>query len=266
MSNTENTTLKLKLFSSWSYIADDSSEIKELLSDRSSLVPGGEYTCLWRTSNKYVLKLPLGEGRELVYKAPLRLKGIHKYLFRPGPYGKEAFNFDRLSRLGLPMVKLIAAGEDRCCFVLKGGFLVTEFASGFSDGRDFVAGGVRDNDKHFLDEFICRNFAFLAQMHASGIIHRGFTPGNLLYRKRTEPDSDGHLLDLLWIDVASCQKPLAGFGLRRGIARDIALFFHYFNFTGEEKLRYIAVYCANDPEKRFTPEKLLDLVEKNPVR
>lgn len=266
MDHTNNTALKLKLFSSWSYIADNSSEIKELLADRSSFVPGGKYPCLWKTRNKYVLKLTLADGKEVVYKAPLRQKGVHKYLFRPGPYGMEAFNFDRLTKAGLPMVKLVAAGEKRCCFVLKDGFVMTEYASGFSNGRDFIAGADFENEKELINEFVCRNFVFLAKMHALGIIHRGFTPANLLYRKRSEPDADNNLLDLLWIDVASCQKPFAGIGLHRGIARDLALFFHYFDFSREEKLRYIRVYCSSDPKSRFTPETLLRLVEKNPVR
>ena len=266
MDNVKNTALKLKLFSSWSYVAVNNSEINELLSDRSNLVPGGKHPCLWKTRNKYVLKLTLADGKEVVYKAPLCQKGIHKYLFRPGPYGMEAFNFDRLAKAGLPMVKLIASGEKRCCFVLKDGFVMTEYASGFSNGRDFIDGEALENEKELINEFVCRNFVFLAKMHALGIIHRGFTPANLLYRKRTVTASDNNLLDLLWIDVASCQKPFAGIGLHRGIARDIALFFHYFNFSRDEKLRYIRVYCSSDPKRRFSPEKLLELVDKNPVR
>ena len=258
--------LKLKLFSSWSYFNADHPEIKELLAQKNDLVPGGKYPVLWHTRHKFVLKLTLADGREVVYKAPERIKGVHKYLFRPGPYGMEALNFSRLISMGLPMVKLVASGEERHCFVLKSGFVVTEFASGFSDGRDFLPGAVRENEKNLVDEFVGRNFAYLAKMHASGVIHRGFTPANLLYRLRSEPDGENNLLDILWIDVASCKKLFAGIGLRRGIARDIALFFHYFNFSREEKLRYIGIYCANDPEKRFTAESLAELVEKNPVR
>ena len=266
MCSTKKNRLKLKLFSSWSYFDSGYPELKTLTERKSDLVPDGKYPTLWHTRNKFVLKLTLSDGKELVYKAPERIKGVHKYLFRPGPYGMEALNFSRMLSLGLPMVKLVAAGEERCCFVLKSGFLVTEFASGYRDGRDFIPGGIKEDEKNIVDEFICRNFAYLAGMHASKMIHRGFTPANLLYRLRNEPDAAGNMLDILWIDVASCKMPFAGIGLRRGIARDIALFFHFFDFSREEKLRYLDAYCSNDPAGRFTPETLLELVEKNPVR
>ena len=256
----------LKLFSSWRWFDCGYPEVKEILKNKQELVPGGKHQCLWRTRSKYVLLVKLSDGREVVYKAPAAIKGVHKYLFRPGAYGMEAVNFRRLAEIGLPMVKLVAAGEERCCFVLKSGFLATEYASGFSNGRDFISGAALENENTLKDEFIRRNFIYLARLHGAGIIHRGFTPANLLYRKRNDPDRDGNLLDILWIDVASCKKCFAGLGLAKGIARDISLFFHYFDFDRDEKLRYISIYCSNDPAGRFTPEKLLELVEKNPVR
>ena len=91
--------LKLKLFSSWSCFNADYPEIKELLAKKNDLVPGGKYPVLWHTRHKFVLKLTLADGREVVYKAPERIKGVHKYLFRPGPYGMEALNFSRLISL-----------------------------------------------------------------------------------------------------------------------------------------------------------------------
>ena len=234
MCSTKNNRLKSKLFSSWSYFDSDYPELKELVARKEELVPNGKYPTLWHTRNKFVLKLTLSDGKELVYKAPQRINGVHKYLFRPGAYGMEALNFSRMTSLGLPMVKMVAAGEKRLFFVLKSGFLVTEFASGFSNGRDFISAGIMENEKTIVDEFICRNFANLAKMHASKMIHRGFTPANLLYRLRNEPDAGGNMLDLLWIDVASCKKLFAGIGLRRGIARDLALFFYYFDFSRED--------------------------------
>ena len=125
-----------KMASSWNWFAPECSrELLDLLqNDRKSLIPGSKYEVLWHTRSKFVLLLELPDGRKVVYKAPLRIKNFYKYMLRLSPYGKEARNFRLLSKLNLPLVKLLAVGEDRSFFKLQSGFLVTEYADGYSNG------------------------------------------------------------------------------------------------------------------------------------
>ena len=232
----------------------------------------GEFNCdanypvLWSTRSKYVLLLTLDDGTQLVYKAPKKMRSPIRYMFRTGPWGSEAVNFQRLSSIGLPLVNLAAAGETRCCFMLKHGFLMTEYASGFSDGRAFAYEGDLKDETALRDEFIHRNFEYLAKMHRAGFIHNGFTPFNLLFKIRNTPDQNGNMLDLKWIDVASCRKPLFKFNFKKQAAKDLSLFFHYFCFQEIEKLQYLETYCKHNPGIGVTAAGLLDTINKNPVR
>lgn len=251
----------IKLHSSWQY-TDESYKVKidALRQQNGDFTDDGKYPVLWSTRSKFVLLLTCGDGTQIVYKAPRRLRSPLRYVFRPGPWGNEAVNYQRLADIGLPMVKLISAGEKRCFFILKHGYLMTEYAANFSDGRDFTPEGKLYNDYSARDEFIRRNFQYLAEMHSAGFIHKGFTPANLLYKK------SGDTLEIKWIDVASCKKVPFKFNIRKHIARDLSLFFHFFNFTAEEKLSLLTSYCEACEVWKTTPEKLLSLIDRNPVR
>ena len=258
---------QLKFRTSWSFTdADFKEPLDSLLRKYGKFSDDGTFPVLWSTRSKYVLLLTLENGFQVVYKAPRKLRSPLRYMFRPGPWGQEAVNYQILSNLGLPMVKLISAGETRSCFILKYGYLMTEYASGFSDGREFTGEGSLCSNKTLRDEFIRRNFQYLAKMHKAGFIHKGFTPANLLFRKLQQPDANGNNLELKWIDVASCKKLFFKFNSLKHIARDLSLFFHFFDFSTEEKLSYLYSYCQERNDCSLPPEKLLRLIAAHPVR
>lgn len=252
--------MKIKLSSSWQYIQPENQALLSgIVAGAESLLPDGRVPVLWQTRNKFVLLLELPDGRKVVFKAPLRIKNILKYCFRPSPYGREALNFYHIRQLGIPTVKFLAAGEFRSFFKLRKGFLITEYAEGFSDGFDCVSGKNGEDALGLVQEFVVQNFKLLARLHNNRVSHNGFTPGNILYRKRLEPDADGNMLEILWIDLASCRRVRWPQNYWRWIAPDIVHFFSFFQFTDEEKLHYLKVYCR-ESRSGFTPEKLLKVV------
>lgn len=256
----------VRLSSSWKYIDQKYiSQLEELKNVHDNFTPEN-YPVIWKTRSKFVLLLTLNDGTKLAYKAPLKLRSPIRYIFRPGPHGKEAVNFKKLSQTDLPLVKLAAAGEERNFFILKNSFLITEYADGFSDGRDFSIGGKHNSNTLLRDEFIRRNFQYLAKMHSTGFIHAGFTPANLLYKIRTSPDTEGNMLDLKWIDIASCYKPFLRINFKTKAARDLSLFFHYFRLQDNEKISCLESYCSNNPDIGMSAPELLDVIHKNPVR
>lgn len=258
---------QLKLMSSWQYTDERYvSAIEELRKSDGDFTDNGNYPVLWSTRSKFVLLLTLADDMQVVYKAPRKLRSPLRYMFRPGPWGKEAVNYQILSELGLPMVKLVSAGETRKYFILKHGFLMTEYAAQFSDGREFTANGSLCDDTILRNEFIKRNFQYLAKMHCAGYIHKGFTPANLLFKRRNSPDGQGNMLDIKWIDVASCRKVFFKFNFKKHIARDLSLFFHFFDLSRDEKLSYLDSYCQENDVIKFSPENLLALIDENPVR
>lgn len=258
--------MKTSLSRSWQYIAPDHyEEMAPLLREREKLIPGN-YPVLWQTRNKFVILLTLPSGRKAVYKAPVKIKNFLKYCFRLSPYGKEARNFRLIGQMGIPTVKIIASGEERTFFRLKSGFLVSEFAEGFSDGNDFSRKGALKDEKELVREFVEENFRLLALMHNNRFIHKGFTPGNILYRKRSLPDEKGRRLEIKWIDLASCHQLASGQSYEVHTARDLALFFHYFDFSEEEKRSFVEAYCRHILHPGVTAGKVMKAIAANPVR
>ena len=256
----------VRLSSSWKYINPKYiSQLEDMKKIHGEFIPGN-YPVIWKTRSKFVLLLTLSDGTKLAYKAPLKMRSPIRYMFRPGPHGKEAVNFQKLANIGLPLVNLAAAGEERNFFILKHSFLATEYADGFSDGRDFAFDGKLHKNTLLRDEFIRRNFQYLAKMHRAGFIHDGFTPANLLYKICISPDADGNMLDLKWIDIASCSKPFLNMNFKIKAVKDLSLFLHYFKFSNEEQISYLEKYCSSNPDIAATANKLLDLILKNPVR
>ena len=173
-----------------------------------------------------------------------------KYLLRPSPCGFEACNFSRFEALGIPLPELLAVGETRENFRLKTAFIITRFAENFMDGRAFAPGGKEREDSALMKEFLRRNVVELARCHDACIVHRGFTPANLMWKKRVSPDEKGNNLELLWIDLASCRKrPL--FIVNALCCKELETLFGPLELSKEVREELIALYCGN--RKKFPP-------------
>ena len=230
------------------------------------LQENGRSEMIWQTRSKYVLKVPLGDGKFVVYKSYRKISKPYKFYFRPSPCTAEALNYQLMMNCHLPTAELLAVGEERSFLHLRNAFIVTGFADGFRDGRDFARGGALSEQLAYRSEFILRNLALLAHCHDCGILHRGFTPANLLYKVREQADEKGHQLDIVWIDVASCRKQNR-WRINKNAVVDFVQFFRFFDFSSDELAEYVQYYCQNRKNHPPTADKLLSkLQEKLPKR
>ena len=236
-------TEKQKSFSilrSWNYCHIDIAEEFLQLQKTNALSRNCQYQRIWQTKQKYVLKVTADNGVTFAYKAYDDLKKKYKYLFRLSPCGAEAANIQLITALGIPMPRLLAAGDKRQCGILQSSYIATEFAEGFRDGRDFYGSGTAAENHPLRNEFIKKNMELLAHCHDNNIVHRGFTPANLLYKH----NGTGNQIDLMWIDVASCRK-LPRWVLKKMFIVDFEQFFRFFDFSDAELAEFIQHYLQN---------------------
>ena len=240
--------------SSWRWVHSDFAKDFVALQAGDALLENGSSERIWQTTQKYVLKVRTPSGHLVVYKSYRLVKEWLKCIFRLSPLAREALNYQQLLDMGLPMARLLAAGDTRSCFILKGGFLVTEYAQETSDGRDFYGDGKNAADTALRDAFIREVFANLAKMHDHGWVHRGSTPANFLYRLK------GKSLETVWIDVATCRQKSPS-AQKRLIPEDFVNFFRFFNFTPEQRKAYEELYLSFATHNLFTLQGLFEAVE-----
>lgn len=222
--------------------------------------PDSGHEVLWRTRHKYTLKIPLADKQGAVAFKCYPAMRLFPYLYYTSPTTREADNYCRLEALGLPMARVLAVGSERFCFLPRSCFIVTEFAEGFRDGCVFFPGAELEAKHEWRDEFCRRNFALVAKLHDIGFYHRGFTPGNVLWRARETPDGEGNALELRWIDVATCHAE-RGERLRRRIAEDLAHFLRPWEFSPERHRELLKIYLGAAQVRRFELEELFVMVE-----
>lgn len=230
------------LWHSWSYFDESFIEDYQKLTQDHELHRDGPYPVLWKTGQKFVLKLP-ASGRSVAFKSYDKLRNAYKFLFRLSPCGREGANFQLFRDLNITVPTLLAVGEVRRFRILKTAFLATEFAENYRDGRVFFEESEWAQNIALRDEFICRNLELLARCHDHNILHYAFSPYNVLFRLRDQADEQGNMLDILWIDVATCRK-LPRWLLKMRMTRDHAHFFKFFHFSEEELRRYLEHYTA----------------------
>ncbi len=241
--------------SSWRWVHSDFAEDFAALQAGDALQENGSSEKIWQTTQKFVLKVRTPSGRLVVYKSYRMVKEWLKSIYHLSPLAREALNYQLLLDMGLPMARLLAAGDTRSCFILKGGFLVTEFAQDTSDGRDFYRGAKHASDTALRDAFIGEVFANLAKMHDHGWVHRGSTPANFLYRRK------GEALETVWIDVATCRQASRS-AQKHLIPEDFVNFFRFFDFTPEQRKGYEALYLEHATHNLFSSQALCEAVEK----
>ena len=249
------------IWRSWQYCHDSFADDLEELQQSGDLQRESKFQRIWQTKQKYVLKITTGSGKTAAFKEYDRIKSAWKYLFRLSPCGSEALNYQLLANIDIALPRLLAAGDIRKNGCLKNAFIITEFAEGFRDGRDFFGTGSLAENIDLREEFITRNMRTLAKLHDHNILHRGFTPANLLYKQRKTADADGNRLDLMWIDVASCRNISKG-KLEKTLHIDHEQFFRFFDFSSEELKKYLQIYCQAAENPLTTPEKLLERLQK----
>lgn len=241
---------------SWCWIRTDAAEIRDVLRKGPPVADSGP-DVLWRTQRKTVLRLKTMSGPDLACKWCVNIRWL--------PYGfswtqamKEAYKFKRLAHLGLPLVKLVAVGEERGFLRIRNCFLVTEFANGFQDGRCFFESPLYGTA--LRDEFTRENFRLIARLHDAGFFHGGFTPMNELWRKLPEPDAEGRQMEFRWLDLARCRRAW-GRKLKRRIAEDLGNFLRFYPFTAEERREHLRAYLDAAKVKRFDLDSLCRAVE-----
>lgn len=245
-----------RLSSSWRYVKESFASAFAELEEKGELSENGSGENIWETRSKFVLKLRLADGSAAAFKGFRWISRPWRFILRPSLCGFEAENFSRAAALGIPVPELLAAGDERRCFILKNAFLMTRFAEGFHDGRDFLPGGPMAEDLQLKDEFLRRNLEFLARFHDAGIIHRGFTPANLMWKLRSAPDAAGNRLELLWIDLASCRRR-GLFLINSGCSGDLAHLFLPLELSAARKEELVRFYCAARKKSVPDAEKII---------
>lgn len=243
----------IRLYRSWSWVRDDFAGEFDRLSDAGALRPGGPSPTIWNTRTKYVLRVPTSRGFDIAYKSYFRIRNFHQYMLRPSSCASEAANYVMLAELGFPLPDLLAVGETRCGFVLKNTFLISRFVDDYRTGLDFFRDGIHVGDEALFLEFCRGNLSLLAKLHDLGIVHRGFTPANLLYRR----DPDG--MKFCWIDVADCRRSAIG---TPQIATDMFHLFRYLKTAPETRRALEGWYLDAATIRRTTADELFDAVEE----
>ena len=215
---------------------------------------------IWQTRHKAVWKIQLPPelgGLCAVLKSSDKMRPLF-YSWNHSKIAREAANYRALASLGIPMARLLAAGDTRRNFILQDSYLVTEFAAGCQDGRVFIRGGELAGETGLRRAFIEENLSYLAKLHMVHCFHKGFTPYNLLWK----PGSEGRPIDLRWIDVSSCCfLPLTEGMFTKYLVRDIANFFWYLKLDETEKLAALRHYLSSNTRTPLSDRELLHLVD-----
>lgn len=243
----------IRLYRSWSWVREDFADEFDRLSDAGAFRPDGISPAIWHTRTKFVLRVSTSRGFDAAYKSYYRIRNFHQYIIRPSDCASEASNYVMLAELGFPLPDLLAVGETRCGFVLKNSFLISRFADDYRTGLDFFRDGVHVGNEPLFLEFCRGNLTLLARLHDLGIVHRGFTPANLLYRK----DADG--MKFLWIDVADCRRSAIS---TPQVATEFFHLFRYLRTTPENRRALEAWYLDAAKIRRTNLDELFETVEK----
>ena len=233
-----------RLSSSWCYVRDSFAGEFEALQKKGEFSESGSGENIWDTGKKFVLKIALESGGAVVYKSFRSVAKPEKFILRPSPCGFEAHNYSLIGKLGIPVPELLAAGDTRKNFILENAFLITRFAEGFYNGRQLLKGEQFQEREDLMEELLRRNMPLLARCHDAGIIHRGFTLANLMWKELPQPDSEGNKLELLWIDFGSCRRRPV-FLINFLCHLDLELLFKHPDLSKEQKARLIELYCAS---------------------
>ena len=189
--------------SSWHWNREDFSEQwKRILKEEGGSDASDGTFYKTRFKGVRLLTVPSSGGDYRVAFKTYREKRFIRYLFRPSLAAREARGFDVAASLGIPVVEVLALGEERCCLKLVSAYFVTRFAENTESLLYFKEHPDRRGD---LMRLLKENIAMLAKMHAAGYIHGGAHPRNFLWRTT----ADG-TIESVWIDLATVRKMSPG--------------------------------------------------------
>lgn len=248
----------ISLVRSWCWVKDSFAADFDRLTAAGAFLPGDGSRTIWSTRSKFVLRVPVSPGFDAAYKGFYRVHYPQRYFFHPSPSAAEAANYVRLTELGFPLPELLAVGEIRRGPFLRDAFFASRFIDGYRNGLDFYGSGPNASDLPLLRAFCCGHLALLAKLHDAGLLHRGFTPSNLLYRQTPSG------LDFRWVDVADCQESRIS---AREIAEDVVKLFRYLNHIDSSLRReFLNRYLRAAAIPRTTLDELCAVVEKRLVK
>lgn len=242
-------------FTSWYISEREFAPVLEKLRNEPP-APRPEEGLLNESSGKFVWKIEYesNEGRKCAAYKTNPGKTPWRYIFNSSLPIREMRNYWLFEELGIPVARVLAAGDIRTTFILKETFIVTEFLENTFDGRVFMPGGSHRNELEKRKKFCRLNLELLAKLHKGGIFHKAFHPRNLLWR-------DGNKdMEIFWIDVARCRKVSPG-KMPFSIIKDLHTFFRDLRLTREETLELIAHYLSFAP-KGFLPESREEILER----
>lgn len=233
----------------WFHAAPGFESAMDFLLGNPDAVAAG--TNIWEHGSNQVYRLTLPAecgGHDIVYKHT-RGKRRWNRAFSASASVREATNLLALSRLGFPMVELLAVGEKRTPGWWSEAFLVTRFAAGYRDGRHLLPGFESGDDMELRDAFLREALSFLARLHRFRVFHKGYKVYNMLWR----PAGGG--VELRFLDVASCRFLPWRLPVRYAV-RDLGNFLEPFAFP-EETLRFwLRRYLECDPGTRAGEDEL----------
>lgn len=208
------------------------------------------------SSGKYVWKIDCDspEGKMTVAYKTNPGKTPWRYIFKSSLPVREVRNYFLFEILNLPVARVIAVGDERKNFILTETFIATEFLENTSDGRQFMPGGAKREEREKLMAFSRKNLELLAQLHHAGIFHKAFHPRNMLWREGAEG------LEIFWIDVARCRK-VPPRSMKQAIIKDLHTFFRDMRLTKAETVELLETYTAQAP-KAYLPVDNSILLEK----
>lgn len=242
-----------KRFSSWYISEKDFAPEMEALR-KAPLSP--EEGLINKSSGKYVWKrnMESSEGKKSYAYKTNPGKTPYRYIFASSLPVREFRNYLYFEELGIPVVKVIAAGDMRKNFILKEAFIVTEFLENSKDGCAFMPGGAFRNDREKCLEFCRKNMELLARLHRGNFFHKAFHARNILWR---ENQGD---MEIFWIDVARCRK-VSKSRMPWSMTKDLHTFFRDMFLTEKEVLSLLAHYLEFAPGG-FLPETAGELLQK----
>ncbi len=207
----------------------------------------------WQTHSKKVYKISGAAYKTSKPRPPAR------YIFLLSPSAREVINFRIFRELGIPLVQLLAGGEDRKLFrPPRNCWVMTRFAEDYLSGWELIPGCAKEENKALPEnkelrkEFLRINLPLIARLHNAGCYHRGFRPYNIMFKVM-----NGGKMDCLWLDLASCVfYPLPDFMLRSKFLTDLKKFFAAYLATPEEVSFGAEIYLAHCKRLHISREEL----------